>query len=76
MPPSQISPDLIEQTFLEIRWRTLSLAADLDRLDRAKVTDPRLQKLKEALRILIEEKSPTRAEKIQLLYSDPLTTSN
>jgi hypothetical protein len=76
MPPSQISPDLIEQTFLEIRWRTLSLAADLDRLDRAKITDPRLQKLKEALRILIEEKSPIRAEKIQLLYSDPLATKN
>ncbi len=76
MPPPQLTPDQIDQTFLEIRWRTLSLGADLDRLDRARINDPRREKLKQALRILLEENSPTRAEKIQLLHSDPLATGN
>jgi|HubBroStandDraft_5_1064220.scaffolds.fasta_scaffold369971_2 hypothetical protein len=67
-----MKPDLIDQSFLEMRWRCLSLAADLDRLDRAGVQDPRSRKLRDALRILLEEKTPSRAEQVQLLFSDPV----
>ena len=48
----------LEQYFLEMRWRCLSLAADLDRIERAAGgvalldSDVRLQKLKQAVRVL------------------------
>ena len=66
---------LLEQQFLEMRWRLLSLAADLDRVQRsaggAEVlkADPRAQKIREALRIL-ESETADRAERFQMLFSD------
>jgi hypothetical protein len=60
---------LLDQQFPEMRWRCLSLAADLDRLQRAQATDPRLQTLRQAIEILLTA-SPNRAEKIQNLFSD------
>src|SRR5687768_2384711 len=60
------APSVLEQQFLEMRWRTLSLAADLDRIDRAAggrqllSTDPRLHQLREALKILLQNE-PERA---------------
>ena len=67
--------DVLDQTFLEMRWRCLSLAADLDRVARAGAaaalfeSDPRLQKLREALRLLTEP-GHNRAERVQLIFSD------
>jgi len=62
----------LDETFLEMRWRALSLAADFDRIERAAgsvAADNRLQKLRDALRIVIESKD-NRAEQVQLLFSD------
>jgi hypothetical protein len=63
--------------FLEMRWRCLSLAADLDRIHRSEngpatlSSDPRLHKLQQALRLLTEAaSSPNRAEKVQDIFSD------
>lgn len=65
----------LEQYFLEMRWRCLSLAADLDRIERAPggssviASDPRLQKLHEALAVL-KSSGGSRAEQVQLIFSD------
>jgi hypothetical protein len=68
MTETQTLPD---DSFLEMRWRCLSLAADLDRLERNRVTpaDPRLLKLREALAVLLAD-GPNRAERVQLILSD------
>ncbi len=65
----------LEQYFLEMRWRCLSLAADLDRIERSEGgravlhSDPRVKQLREALRVLIDENS-NRAEQVQNIFSD------
>ncbi len=60
---------VLDQQFLEMRWRCLSLAADLDRLQRAQANDPRLKTLRQGIEILLTTDS-NRAEKIQNLFSD------
>lgn len=66
---------LVEQQFLEMRWRALSLAADLDRIQRAADgaetlrADPRIQKLRRAFEILSSAEDG-RAERVQMLFSD------
>jgi hypothetical protein len=58
--------------FLEMRCKVLEVAASLDRLDRAETengdTDPRIEKLRRAVRVLLDDE-PGRAEKIQLIFS-------
>ena len=66
MPDSKES---LDQTFLDMRSRCLSLAADLDRLDRASLTDPRLLQFREAFAVLLES-GADRAERIQMIFSD------
>ncbi len=67
--------DVLEQYYLEMRWRCLSLAADLDRVERAAGgaellnSDARLAKLREAFGIL-SQPGAKRAEKVQLIFSD------
>jgi hypothetical protein len=65
----QTTKQLLDNQFLEMRWRCLSLAADLDRVQRAKANDPRLDTLRQAIQILLTDQ-PNRAEKIQNLFSD------
>jgi hypothetical protein len=66
---------VLEQQFLEMRWRLLSLAADLDRVQRAAGgaealrADPRAEKIREGLKILLSE-GGDRAERFQMLFSD------
>ena len=66
----------LEQYFLEMRWRCLSLAADLDRIERSPggpgvlAADPRLAKLRQAINVLLEGKGPSRAEQVQTIFSD------
>jgi hypothetical protein len=62
---------IIDEPILEMRWRCLSLAADLDRLDRASAgnSDPRLLKLREAISVLLDG-GPNRAERVQMIFSD------
>jgi hypothetical protein len=67
--------ETLEQYFLEMRWRCLSLAADLDRVERAAGgkalidSEPRLQKLRQALGVLLEGRG-NRAEQVQTIFSD------
>ena len=66
---------VVDETFAEMRWRCLSLAADLDRIQRAsdggKVlsSDARLNKLRAALQALLGPE-PDRAERVQMIFSD------
>lgn len=68
--------EMLDQYYLEMRWRCLSLAADLDRVQRAAggehilKSDPRLAKLRDALAKVLEEKSPVRAEAVQNIFTD------
>ena len=69
--------DILDQYYLEMRWRCLSLAADLDRVARAEggtallKSDPRLAKLTKALATLLEQApAPNRAERVQDIFSD------
>ena len=67
--------EILEQCFLEMRWRCVSLAADLDRVERASdgpvalAADPRLRKLRQAIALLLEAQG-NRAEQVERLFSD------
>jgi hypothetical protein len=67
--------DILDEQFLEMRWRALSLAADLDRIERAPggkeviAADPRLAGLRDALKTLLQTE-PDRAAKVQMIFSD------
>ena len=67
--------EILDHYYLEMRWRCLSLAADLDRVQKrdggAELlrTDPRTIKLQKAMQTLLEE-IPNRAEKVQEIFSD------
>jgi hypothetical protein len=67
--------ETLDMYYLEMRWRCLSLAADLDRVQRASggagvlKSDPRLASLRNAIALLMED-IPNRAEKIQDVFSD------
>ena len=58
-----------------MRARCLALAADLDRIERAAggaallESDPRIQTLRRAIKILLDERT-NRAEQVQMLFSD------
>jgi hypothetical protein len=65
----------LDEQFLEMRWRCLSLAADLDRVQNAPggseilQSDPRLKKLHQAL-LLLTDSPANRAEQVQMVFSD------
>ena len=65
----------LDAYFLEMRWRCLSLAADLDRIARVPggeallKTDPRLTKLRSAIATLLED-TPGRAARVQNVFTD------
>ena len=65
----------LDQYFFEMRWRCLSLAADLDRVERAAGgaallgSDPRAIKLREALGVLLTN-GTDRAHRVQMVFSD------
>lgn len=65
----------LTQQYYEMRWRCLSLAADLDRIERQAGgpellrSDARLQKLRKALGVLLEG-AGSRAEQVQMIFSD------
>lgn len=66
------SKQVLDEMFLEMRWRALSLAADFDRIEHGEgdaMSDTRLRMLRDALRIVIDSKA-NRAEQVQLLFSD------
>ncbi|MDO8632616.1 MAG: hypothetical protein Q7R41_19205 [Phycisphaerales bacterium] len=73
------APSLLAKEFLEMRCRLIDLAASLDRMDRAPGgellrSDPRLSQLLRAARLLADD-MPDRAERLQMLFSDPFNPS-
>ena len=64
---------VLDDVFLQMRERCLSLAADLDRIERAAggravlASDPRVAQLREALSSLADN---GRAERVQMIFSD------
>ena len=65
---------VLDQYYLEMRWRCLSLAADIDRVQRgdgsdAVMKDARLEKLRKAFAVLLESEQG-RAERVQMIFSD------
>lgn len=75
---SIMTPDakaVLDQAYLEMRWRCLSLAADLDRIERAEggaavlAEDPRVDKIRKGLQLILETRG-NRAERFQDLFSD------
>ena len=70
VPQMKDAKQTLDQYFLEMRWRCLSLAADLDRIQRAgNLDDERLAKLREAMQVLLSD-TPNRAEQVQMVFSD------
>jgi len=68
------SAQILDTYFLEMRWRCLSMAADLDRIQRSpdgsqSNNDPRLAQLRDAIQVLLTD-SPNKAEQVQLIFSD------
>ena len=75
MPPPLDAAALLDRLFLEIRARLLEVAAALDRIERADGAeaarqDLRLEQIAEAVEILNSD-GFDRAERIQMLFSDP-----
>ena len=65
--------EVLNREFLEIRAKTLEIAAAFDRLERAEGNvgdDPRVARLREALKVL-SQAQPDRAEQVQLVFSRP-----
>jgi hypothetical protein len=65
----------LDRQYHEMRWRILSLAADLDRLQRLKggewllIDDLRVSRLRNCVRELLSNDAG-RAERVQMLLSD------
>src|SRR5258706_10392447 len=65
--------EVLNREFLEIRAKILEVAAAFDRLERGDGdvnNDPRVARLREALKVLSQAK-PDRAEQEQLVFSRP-----
>jgi len=66
---------VLDHQYLEMRWRALSLAADLDRIQRAAGgtevirDDLRLFKLRRVFELLLSD-THDRAEQVQMILSD------
>lgn len=71
----QSAESILEQFYLEMRWRILSVAADFDRIERASGgstllrTDSRVAHLRAALQV-VGSSEENRAERVQQLLSD------
>lgn len=76
LPSPKTAMELLDLYFLDARSQLLETAAIMDRIARASGgseanKDPRLDKLRQACGIL-SDGAPNRAERFQLLFSDPV----
>ncbi|MGB6041702.1 MAG: hypothetical protein WBF93_00980 [Pirellulales bacterium] len=65
--------EVFDRDFLEVRAKLVEVAAAFDRLNRASgdvAGDPRMDKIRQALQMLLESHSGL-AEEIQLIFSRP-----
>jgi hypothetical protein len=74
----QTKSQVLQETYLSVRAKLLEVAATLDRIDRAKDDDTKIDedlrfvKLRQGIHLLLAEPGPaddTRAELMQLLFS-------
>ena len=75
MSSLQPARQVLDRHYLEMRSKILDLAASFDRIaaavpDGTGENDPRLTKLQDGLRILLNPEGTDRAEKVQMLFSD------
>ncbi len=75
MPTVQSAQQVLDRHYLELRCSLLDLAAALDRIERSESNDvarndPRMVLLRKGLEIVASE-GIDRAERLQLLFSDP-----
>ena len=71
MAMSLAADEILNREFLEVRCKILELAAAFDRLDRADgsvESDPRIERLREALSVVLNETND-RAEQVQMIFS-------
>ena len=71
MATPMTADEVLDREFLQIRGKTLELAAAFDRLNRAAgevETDPRLKRISEALEAL-QSPATDRAEQVQMIFS-------
>jgi hypothetical protein len=65
---------VVDEVFLQVRAKILEIGASLDRIARADEDsaqeDPRLRRIRESIEILNTD-GFNRAERIQLIFSDP-----
>ncbi|HEX3358043.1 MAG TPA: hypothetical protein VHS31_13810 [Tepidisphaeraceae bacterium] len=77
----QTAKDCLEHQFPQMRAWCLSLAADLDRIERSEggqallESNPSVQQLRRAIKIILDERT-NRAEQIQMLFSDTTPAPN
>lgn len=79
-PPLPNGDQVLDRYFLEVRCKLLDMAAIVDRYERSAgpaawtdSTDRRIDRCRQALRVLLDEADqPDRAERIALIFSDPV----
>lgn len=72
LPLPMPAPEVLDREFLQLRAKVLELAASIDRLERStgySSTDTRLERLRQAIQLLLESGRTDRAEQLQLLFS-------
>lgn len=73
MAPASNAQAVFDREFLAIRAKLIEMAAAFDRVDRGDgsvAEDPRLQKIRQGLEVLLSDQ-PGRAERIQMVFSRP-----
>jgi hypothetical protein len=73
IPSPRSGRELLEEYFVENRYRVLDVAAFLDRIDRGDPEgreDFRMRAFREALEVL-RDGSESRVDRIQMIFSDP-----
>jgi hypothetical protein len=73
IPSPRSGRELLDEYFVENRYRVLDVAAFLDRMDRGDAEgrdDFRMRAFREALEVL-RDGSAQRADRIQMIFSDP-----
>lgn len=75
-PHNLNSVQMLDREFLEIRCRLIDIAASLDRVERCPgperaLREPRYAQIREALALLASAATSDRAERVQMIFSDP-----
>ena len=75
------SREVLDDYFPQVRAWLIQIAATMDRFDRAAAAEagaptdadePRLDQYRRAVQVLADSQTPDRAEKIQVIFSDPV----